>query len=232
MENALRRGPEARRRGLLFRGAEYLRRGYVVFRREREIARLNRLALSAARGSGGEIWLEIGSGPRKGANGWITFDLPGASLSEGADLLGDLTNPLPFHDNEVARIYCSHVLEHFHIRELMKLLAECHRALCPGGTMSVAVPNARIYLDGYFASEKFDLQRFLQYEPAVTNFGRMDIVAYMAYMNGDHRYMFDEENLLRVLRGAGFARAELRGFDEALDLRERDYESIYALATK
>ena len=51
-------------------------------------------------------------------------------------------------------------------------------------------------------------------------------------MDANHRYLFDEENLLGVLRGAGFASAEMRGFDSSLDMKERDHESIYALATK
>jgi hypothetical protein len=33
----------------------------------------------------------------------------------------------------------------------------------------------------------------------------MDRLNYIAYMDGHHRYMFDEENLLRVLVQAGFA---------------------------
>ena len=216
---------------VISRGARVLRRGLESLRRERQIARINAgpLRRPAARA---EIWLEIGSGPQKGRNGWITFDLPGTDLAGGADLLGDLNQPLPFESGEVSRIYCSHVLEHFGIRQLKKLLAECHRVLRPGGVMSVAVPNARIYLDGYHAPQKFDRQRFLQFEPAVTNFGRIDIVNFMAYMDGDHRYMFDEENLLAVLRSAGFSHVTARGFDETVDLTDRDHESIYALATK
>ena len=131
------------------RVARSLRRRYETYRQERAIARENDRVISAARRSGREIWLELGSGPRKGTDGWITFDFPVPNLEEGADLSGNLYQPLPFNDGEVSRIYCSHVLEHFHIRDLMKLLRECHRILRPGGVMSIAVPNARIWSEGY-----------------------------------------------------------------------------------
>ena len=44
--------------------------------------------------------------------------------------------------------------------------------------------------------------------------------------------MFDKENLVNTLKKGGFENANLRSFDESLDMKERDYESIYALAQK
>jgi hypothetical protein len=44
--------------------------------------------------------------------------------------------------------------------------------------------------------------------------------------------MFDEENLLYVLKSKAFRNAHLRSFDPSLDLKERDFESIYAEAEK
>jgi hypothetical protein len=51
-------------------------------------------------------------------------------------------------------------------------------------------------------------------------------------MKGQHKYMFDEENLINTLRKAGFSDVKLREFDQELDHKDRDYESIYALARK
>ena len=55
---------------------------------------------------------------------------------------------------------------------------------------------------------------------------------YIAYMRGHHRYMFDEENLVNILKQCGFESPGLRSFDPLLDISSRDFESIYALATK
>jgi predicted SAM-dependent methyltransferase len=51
-----------------------------------------------------KIWLELGSGARKGQNGWITIDLRGADISH------DLQNGIPFASASVDCIYTSHML--------------------------------------------------------------------------------------------------------------------------
>jgi predicted SAM-dependent methyltransferase len=174
-----------------------------------------------------EIKLEIGAGPVKGKNGWVTLD-----LSDQSDLFWDLKETLPFPDNCVDMIYSSHVLEHFRYSELIRLLQDCRRILKPGGLFSVCVPDASIYIHGYLNYETFDRWQYLTYRPAVISDARMDILNYMAYMDGHHRYMFDKENLTRVLSHVGFTSVKLRDFDPALDLKERKYESIYALGFK
>jgi hypothetical protein len=60
----------------------------------------------------------------------------------------------------------------------------------------------------------------------------LDQVNYIAYMDGHHSYMFDRENLVNTLKKAPFHEVSLRAFDEALDLKKRDFESIYAIAIK
>ena len=98
--------------------------------------------------------------------------------------------------------------------------------------MSVAVPNARAFVDAYLSPEDFDTDKWFSYTPAYSQNGRIDRLNYVAYMDGNHFYMFDAENLVSVLQSAGFSRVTLREFDETLDLKQRDHESIYALAIK
>jgi hypothetical protein len=51
-------------------------------------------------------------------------------------------------------------------------------------------------------------------------------------MDGEHKYMFDEENLVFILRSKGLKNVRLRQFDSSIDLQVRDFESIYAIAEK
>jgi len=184
------------------------------------------MLISKIQKNGGEIKLEIGSGPVKGNNGWLTLD-----LSNQSDLYWNLLEPLPFPDNSISVIYSSHVLEHFYYRDLMTLLKECFRVLKPDGLFDVCVPNASIYIRAYLHPEYFDTA-FLAYKPAVVSELKMDIVNYIAYMDGNHRFMFDQENLLRVLSSAGFVDICQRDFNPKLDKGERKHESIYALGVK
>lgn len=172
------------------------------------------------------IKLELGSGAKKGVNGFTTVDI------YGADIHRDLKLGIPLKDNTVSVIYTSHMLEHISYSQLIPFLKECLRVLKAGGQISVCVPNARNYIQAYIEKRHFrDSSSF--YEPAVIDTGSyIDQVNYIAYMADKHCYMFDEENLINTLRKAGFKSVELRSFDEAVDLNIRDVESIYATAIK
>ena len=56
-----------------------------------------------------QIKLELGSGQKKGKDGWVTVDL------HGADINWDLRRGLPLRDGSVDVIYSSHLLEHIPI---------------------------------------------------------------------------------------------------------------------
>ena len=178
--------------------------------------------------SGRPFTVELGSARREGVPDWVTLDLNG-----NADINHDLSRPLPFPDGSVDRVYSSHVLEHFtYPRPLLDLLREAHRILRPGGTISAAVPNARVYLEGYFHPEQFDREKFCAYDVGLKFRSRIDVVNFVAYLGGEHKFLFDEENLPRVLEEGGFRNARLRSFDPSIDLPERAYDSIYAEAVK
>jgi predicted SAM-dependent methyltransferase len=174
-----------------------------------------------------EVKLEIGSGPVKGKNGWKTLD-----INEKSDLYWDLRETLPFPDNSIDIIYSSHVLEHFYYSELIRILKDCQRILKPRGIMSVCVPDASIYIRGYSNLSTFDREKYCAYKPAVISESRMDILNYIAYMNGNHRYMFDNENLIRILSSMGFISVRIRDFDPTVDMEARKDESIYAMGIK
>ena len=166
------------------------------------------------------IKLELGSGDKKGLNGFTTVDMG------DADIKWDLKNGIPLKDNSVDLIYSSHLLEHIPFKELILFLNECRRVLKKNGVFSVCVPNARNYINAYMKGETFKVNNW------INTGSKLDQVNYMAYMDGHHKYLFDEENLIKTLLSAGFRSAELRNFDSNLDIKERDFESIYALARK
>lgn len=174
-----------------------------------------------------DIYIEVGSGDKPGRNGWTTID-----VEKNCDLFWDLRHGLPFPDASVRKIYSSHFFEHLSFKETQAFLTECRRVLKPGGTISICVPNGRIYLEAYVKGETLD-PNYLAYKPAYDNTAtRMDYVNYIAYMDGVHKYMFDEENLLHVLKVNGLRNERLRDFDPSLDLLARHAGSIYAEAEK
>jgi predicted SAM-dependent methyltransferase len=199
----------------------------VKTRQTNETARKNFSKVKSLLAGGEPIKLEIGSGPERKIPGWTTAD-----MCEGCDLVLDLAKPLPFPDNSVEKIYSSHVLEHFYFNDLMKLLSECRRVLKPSGVFSASVPNARIYIEAYARPESFEPAIYCRYAPAYNYNSKMDFLNYMAYMDGHHRYMFDEENIISILVKAGFKNPRLRSYDAVLDMPDRDFQSIYVQAEK
>lgn len=170
--------------------------------------------------------VEVGAGARRGREGWVTLD-----LARGCDVYWDLRRGMPFPDGSVAKVYSSHFLEHLTFREGQRFLDECLRVLVPGGVFSICVPDARRYLEAYVRGEALPAE-FFGYAPAFNNTTRIDYANHIAYMDGQHRYMFDAENLVHRLAARGFRNARLRAFDPALDLAERDFHSLYAEAEK
>jgi predicted SAM-dependent methyltransferase len=224
----VRRVAEAVLPGRLFAFALRVRRDVYWWNRRRARPLAARRIVRSLLDGGRPFTVELGSARREGVPDWVTLDLNG-----NADINHDLSRPLPFPDGSVDRVYSSHVLEHFtYPRPLLDLLREAHRILKPGGTISAAVPNARVYLEGYFHPEQFDREKFCAYDVGLRFRSRIDVVNFVAYLGGEHKFLFDEENLPRVLEEGGFRNARLRSFDPSIDLPERAYDSIYAEAVK
>lgn len=174
----------------------------------------------------GAIKLELGSGQKLGTNGWTTVDM------HGADINYDLRKGIPLKDNTVDGIYTSHLFEHIPFNDLVAFVSECHRVLKVGSSLSVCVPNSRLYIEAYMNGTDFRSRDSLFQPAAIKTNSLMDQVNYIAYMGDEHKYLFDQENLVNTLKTAGFADVKLREFDPDLDLEDRHFESIYALATK
>lgn len=176
---------------------------------------------------GRDIFVELGAGNKRGTGNWTTVD-----VTRNCDIYWDLRKGIPFPNGSVQRIYSSHFFEHLSFDEAQQFLDECKRALAPTGRFSICVPNAKIYIDAYAKGSSLDEATYFGWRGAYNRTTRIDYVNYVAYMAGEHKYMFDEENLIFILQSKGFRNVRLREFDPSLDMRERDFESIYAEAEK
>ncbi len=170
--------------------------------------------------------LEIGCGPSR-KSGFITSD-----LNLHSDFPYDFTAGLPFPDESIDFIYAEHVFEHFAYGELKALVADCRRVLRPGGTISVSVPDARIYINAYSSDTVLDLDRFARYRFGLTFSSKIDYLNHIFYMDGQHRNMFEPTSLVSLFIDAGFTKSWLRDFDPELDQEARRHMSLFAAAQK
>lgn len=165
-----------------------------------------------------------GAGPGHGE--WTTID-----MTQECDIYWDLRLPIPLPESSVAKIYSSHLFEHLTYEQGQVLLQECMRLLKPGGTFSICVPNARMYIEGYLGVRDIP-DEYFEWKPAFNGTTSIDAINYVAYMGGEHKYMFDQQNLLHILRNSGLTEVSDRPFDPTCDRAERDFESLYAIGTK
>lgn len=109
---------------------------------------------------------------------------------------GEKAYPLNYEDDSVDEIRASHILEHFSHRHTIEVLQEWYRALKPGGTIKIAVPDFDIITQAYRSPNagKYPLEQFI--------FG--------GHCDADDRHgsLFDWGKLKAVLKEVGFVRVE------------------------
>jgi len=187
--------------------------------------------------------VNIGCGPYP-LQGWINLDV----ISHPAVYFWDCRSGLPFPDGAVAAIYSEHFFEHLDLEtEARPFLRECLRCLQPGGVLRIVVPDAGAYLRAYSGPWE-PLANMRPLDRTVNGWRDMCLgnvyQTKMQFMNAifrqgyEHKYAYDEETLILVMREAGFPSAVAQKFATSLDpkmapdRKNRRTESLYVEAVK
>lgn len=172
-------------------------------------------------------------------DGWINLDI----ISHPGVHFWDCRSGLPFSDASVAAFYSEHFFEHLDFySEAHPFLRECLRCLQPRGVLRIVVPDAGAYLRAYSGR----WERLAQMRPLhCTPDGWRDhwlgqiYKTKMQFMNAifrqghEHKYAYDDETLVFVMREAGFADVVVQQFGMSIDQNmapdsnERRTESLY-----
>lgn len=205
-------------------------RAICQFLAETRMAGLHRRGLREARKRGltRPTKINLGSGDAC-KPGFINTD-----LCAGADVVVDLRRPLPFEDACCDLIFSEHCFEHFdYPHAIGALLKECYRVLKPGGRLTFSVPLTEWPVSDYASGDDapyFRTCRELGWHSGCTT--RMEHINDHFRQGGDHRFAYDEETALKLLRELGFVQARGRDFDPALDSEHRRVGSLFIDAYK
>ena len=146
---------------------------------------------------------------------------------------------LPIGDGAARIVYSSHMLEHLDRDEAMTFLKEAFRVLASRGSIRLVVPDLAKAIADYRRHGDADglIAGLLMSRPKARTLGgklRQAIVGFR-----DHRWMYDADSLIRLVSGAGFRDVVALPAGEtrlhapgALDLAERDEESLYVEGVK
>lgn len=188
------------------------------------------------------LLVNLGAGTM-GKPGWINVD---AFSFPGINCTYDMRRGLPFADASVRGIFCEHFFEHIdYHEEAPVLLRECHRVLKPGGVLRLIVPDAGAYLRAYSEEGWDSLTRIRPLKPGRVDFyfgqryqSKMEAVNVVFRQGAEHKYAYDAETLMNLLRRCGFARVQQQQFGRSrmpeicLDQQMRASESLYVEAVK
>jgi len=190
------------------------------------------------------IRVNIGCGGRI-ANGWVNLDM----LADPRIEYWDCRKDLPFKDGTVAAIYTEHFLEHLeYADEARNFLQNCRRCLSDNGVLRIVVPDAARYLKLYTCDDWEGLAKLRPLTKEGDNYRdywlgdlystKMELINAIFRQHGEHKYAYDAETLIQLLRSVGFSRVAQMSFEASSDpamppdTPERQSESLYVEATK
>lgn len=178
--------------------------------------------------------------------GWVNIDLAlripphidPAAHPDTVFINYDLRRGLPLDDGSCDLIYSSHFFEHLEYAQGLRLMADCFRALRPGGVFRISLPNFKGMFEAYLKGDAvyMDGVNIREVLPAVEEGTEtlVDHVNYGVYQYGEHKCVYDEEKIILLLKRIGYSRVAesdyREGIDPASSLRRR--YSFYVEAVK
>jgi predicted SAM-dependent methyltransferase len=131
-------------------------------------------------------------------DGWVNTDISG-KYDAYWDLMGDAA---PFEKGEVDAFFMEHVLEHFTLKDGIKILIKMSSYLKKGGVLRVVVPSLESLIDGYLNDTDFLVTNNSLFPNKKLAF-KAQLVNQTFYGFG-HKNMFDKQLMRFALRSAKF----------------------------
>jgi SAM-dependent methyltransferase len=169
-----------------------------------------------------------------GAGGAGRAGTIGIDLDPRADLVWDLAHGIPADDDSIDAIHSDHFFEHLALRDVVCLLADCHRVLRVGGRLRFTVPHIDPYVDAWLAGDKAFIDAKITDVPpdqAALYATPFDRISWLLLRDGEHRSLFDRRSIVHKVELAGFDRVTVDEYRPSLDGSPR-FSSVYVDAVK
>lgn len=110
------------------------------------------------------------------------------------DIVGDLSEPLPFDDNSFDGVFCSYAIEHVSWRKVKQFISEVHRILKNGGRAVFITANLKEQAKILIEKENWEENDICMI------FGDQDYLPGNMHLNG-----FSENYAIKIFRELGFS---------------------------
>jgi predicted SAM-dependent methyltransferase len=162
------------------------------------LAKLGELRALSKSGPKKRTRVHLGCGDHR-LEGWWNADLlPSAST----DVLANFEQALPFRSGSVDFLHSEDLLEHLSRNGGIAFLTECFRVLRAGGVMRLLTPDLRRLVEQVYWQR--DATHLAWCDRELQASGPCEALNMHLRMNGDHRFVYDEEHLTATLQGIGF----------------------------
>jgi predicted SAM-dependent methyltransferase len=146
---------------------------------------------------------------------WHNLDIASQDVGPGYVFKQhDLRKVLPYEDESVELIYCSHMLDHIPLSAATSFLKECHRVMVPGAVGRFVVMNFELLMDAWNDDEVW---RFGDWQPKGWKGLRSKALRFSTFMMGSlsdeeeysgHWWSADYAGLREMCQHAGFTNVQ------------------------
>jgi predicted SAM-dependent methyltransferase len=138
---------------------------------------------------------------------WVNID---SFFAKHIDLTLDLRRKIPFKNNSVDFCYSEHFFEHLYPEEGIKHLNEVNRVLKTGGIYRMVVPAGIRFVEKYLQKDDAFFRLAFPWEERP-----MDVIYNILNWHGEHRNIFDLDQLHFLAKKAGFSRVKECGANQS-----------------
>jgi predicted SAM-dependent methyltransferase len=170
----------------------------VIVEYLRVLAEAREAELARERDPQRTIAVHIGSGGHY-IRGWINIDL---DPQPPVDVASDLSAAIPMRSDSVHYIHSEDFLEHIDLEAGVLFLRESFRVLRRGGVMRLLTPDLRALIHEVYLAR--DARHIRWCNAHLGAKGPCESLNMHLRMNGDHRFLYDEERLREILEEIGF----------------------------
>ena len=142
-------------------------------------------------------------------------------------IFGDIVKGLPYAENSIDLLYCSHVLEHLSYQDCLIALEHSYQYLKPGGTFRLVLPDLKEVIDAYSndlsedAAHHFMRNSYLGCENRSKT---IKSVLFSWLSNAHHLWLWDEKAMRKALVNAGFINVKRAFFNDSKDIKFQEVE--------
>jgi predicted SAM-dependent methyltransferase len=146
------------------------------------------------------VKLNVGSNTVR-LSDWINLDI----LDMPDTIQHDARKRFPFDDNSVDFIFSEHFIEHLTGPEALFYFSECYRILKDGGVVRTSTFNIDTLFENLKSDEKWNEYKEILYDGMFRDQTRIQFFNFAVYEGGVHKYMFNPDEMIRLLKDAGFS---------------------------